>query len=68
MLVNGAEGNANFDKVTVRAVVETDADEAQFERLVSETARRCPVTQLYQRSGLEFDNQWTRVGIPAVVG
>ena len=68
VVVNGAAGNANFDKVTVRAVVETDADEAQFERLVSETARRCPVTQLYQRSGLEFDNQWTRVGIPAVVG
>jgi putative redox protein len=64
VLVNGAEGNANFDKVTVRATVETDADEEQFARLVSETARRCPVTQLYQRSGVEFENDWTRTALP----
>lgn len=60
VLVNGDEGNANFDRVTVRAQVETDADAAQFGQLVSETERRCPVTQLYKRSGVEFDNQWTR--------
>jgi putative redox protein len=59
VLVAGEEGNANFDKVTVRATVETDADQAQFARLVSETERRCPVTQLFKRSGTEFDNQWT---------
>lgn len=60
VLVNGDEGNANFDRVTVRAQVETDADAAQFGQLVSETERRCPVTQLYKRSGVEFDNQWIR--------
>lgn len=59
VLVEGAEGNANFDKVTVRATIETDADGVQFEQLVSETERRCPVTQLYKRSGLDFDNEWT---------
>ena len=59
VLVAGEEGNANFDKVTVRATVETDADESQFARLVSETERRCPVTQLFKRSGTEFDNRWT---------
>ncbi|RZT84953.1 putative OsmC-like protein [Pseudonocardia sediminis] len=65
VLVGGADGNANFDRVEVRATVETDADEAQFERFVSETARRCPVTQLFQRSGLEFVNDWTRVPLTA---
>ncbi|MGJ0121032.1 OsmC family protein [Williamsia sp. MIQD14] len=61
VLVKGEEGNANFDKVTVRATVETDATEEQFSTFVSEVERRCPVTQLFVRSGLEFDNQWTRV-------
>lgn len=65
VLVNGADGNANFDKVTVRATVETDATEDQFAELVSETARRCPVTQLFIRSGLEFDNVWTRAELAA---
>lgn len=65
VLVGGADGNANFDRVEVRATVETDADDEQFDRLVSETARRCPVTQLFQRSGLEFVNDWTRAPLPA---
>ncbi|MBO4240017.1 OsmC family protein [Pseudonocardia alni] len=64
VLVGGAEGNANFDRVQVRATVETDATPEQFERLVSETARRCPVTQLFERSGLEFVNDWTPVALP----
>ena len=54
-----ADGNSNFDKVTVRATVETDATPEQFATFVSETERRCPVTQLFKRSGLVFDNQWT---------
>ena len=67
VLVAGAEGNANFDKVTVRATVETDADEAQFATLVSETERRCPVTQLFKRSGAQFDTQWTPAALAAPV-
>lgn len=63
VIAGGAEGNANFDKVTVRASVETDADDAQFAELVSETERRCPVTQLFRRSGLELDSAWTRVAL-----
>ncbi len=59
VLVQGADGNANFDKVTVRATVESDATEQQFARFVSETERRCPVSQLFVRSGLEFVNEWT---------
>jgi putative redox protein len=67
VLVGGAEGNANFEKVEVRATVETDAGEEQFAALVSETERRCPVTQLFRRSGLEFVNSWTRAELPATV-
>ena len=65
VLVGGADGNANFDQVTVRATVETDATEEQFARLVSETERRCPVTQLFQRSGLAYENNWQRLPLPA---
>jgi putative redox protein len=67
VLVGGAGGNANFDRVEVRATVETDASDEQFARLVSETERRCPVTQLFVRSGLEFANHWTRVPLGAAV-
>lgn len=60
VLVQGAAGNANFEKVTARATVESDATEQQFARFVSETERRCPVSQLFVRSGLEFVNEWTQ--------
>src|ERR1700761_9545716 len=61
VLVGGAAGNAHFD----RATFETDAPEEQFARLVSETERRCPVTQLFQRSGLAYENTWQRLPLPA---
>jgi putative redox protein len=67
VLVGGAEGNANFDRVEVRATVETDASDEQFATLIAETARRCPVTQLFQRSGLELVNDWSRAELPAAV-
>jgi putative redox protein len=67
VLVGGAEGNANFTTVTVRATVQTDANDEQFSTLVSETERRCPVTQLYKRSGVQFDNFWTKETLPAAV-
>ena len=63
VLVGGADGNANFDRVEVRATVQTDATDEQFATLVSETERRCPVTQLYKRSGTEFVNDWTRAAL-----
>lgn len=57
----GAQGNANFDRVSVRVTVQTDADEATFATLREETERRCPVTQLFKRSGLEFSSAWERL-------
>ena len=58
VIAGGQEGNANFERVTLRARVETDATPEQFARLQSETERRCPVTQLFVRSGLDFDSEW----------
>jgi hypothetical protein len=43
----------------VRARVRTDATEHGFARLVAETERRCPVSQLFRRSGVELVNEWT---------
>lgn len=60
VLVGGAEGDASFRAVSVVATVQTDADEATFGRLVDETDRRCPVTQLFRRSGTDFRATWTR--------
>lgn len=61
VLVGGAEGNANFDRVEVTAQIETDATPEQFARLEAETDRRCPVSQLFRRSGTEFVTTWTQV-------
>lgn len=60
VLVGGAEGNANFDRVQVEVTVRTDATEEQFARFTAETERRCPVTQLFRRSGLDLTSTWTR--------
>ena len=43
--------------------METDATPEQFAAFVSETERRCPVTQLFKRSGLVFENVWTRAAL-----
>ncbi len=51
--------------MSVRATVETDATDEQFATLVAETERRCPVTQLFKRSGVEWDNQWEKAPLPA---
>lgn len=64
VLVTGAEGNANFDTVTVEATVETDATGEAFDHFVSEVERRCPVSQLFVRSGAAFVNTWTRADLP----
>lgn len=56
----GAEGNANFDAVRLQVRIDTDATDGQFAQLRSETERRCPVSQMFIRSGLEFSNTWER--------
>ncbi|MGO9782744.1 MAG: OsmC family protein [Streptosporangiaceae bacterium] len=64
VLVGGADGNANFDRVSVRAAVETDATDEQFATLVAETERRCPVSQLFKRSGVEWESRWEKAPLP----
>lgn len=61
VIAGGAQGNANFDAVRLEVSIETDATEDQLEHLRAETERRCPVSQLFIRSGLEFTNTWTRL-------
>ncbi|KAJ9380438.1 hypothetical protein DTO063F5_6635 [Paecilomyces variotii] len=59
VLVEGKEGNANWDNVELNVRVQTDAkDDAQFEKFANETERRCPITQLYKRSGTGWKSQW----------
>ena len=60
VLVHGTQGNSNFDKVQVRVTVQSDATSEQFAQLVAETERRCPISQLFKRSGLQFDNVWEK--------
>ena len=58
VFVGGADGNANFDSVHVEATVETDAEGEAFDHFVAELERRCPVTQLFRRSGLDYSSTW----------
>ena len=67
VLVGAQDGDANFRRVVVTATVEADASPEQFELLQKETERRCPVSQLFIRSGLDYSATWTRAEVPAAV-
>ena len=67
VLVTGADGDANFRAVHIAVSVETDASAEQFVRLSQETERRCPVTQLFRRSGLAYRSSWVATALPASV-
>jgi uncharacterized OsmC-like protein len=61
ILVGGAaEGNANFERVTLTALVTTNADDSELRALQTETERRCPIYQLFARSGVDIQTTWTR--------
>ena len=59
VLVFGAEGNPNFSSLKLTVEVETALDDAAFERFVAEVNRRCPLTQLFVRSGVDVTTDWT---------
>ena len=62
ILVGGAaEGNANFESLTVRAVLTTNATDEDVQRLRIETERRCPIYQLFAKSGVAVNTVWTTV-------
>lgn len=60
VLVGGAEGNSNWDSVKLTVVLRTDAEQSTFDRFASETERRCPLTQLFKRSGVKWESSWKR--------
>jgi len=64
VLVKGKDGNANWDSIELLVSVETDTnDEGKFQRLASETERRCPITQLFKHSGAGWNSQWVNTAI-----
>ena len=59
VLLQGKEGNANWNSITLDVQVEADGvEESKFKQFASETERRCPVTQLFKRSGVEWQSRW----------
>ncbi len=60
ILVGGAaEGDPNFQNVEVHAVVETDVSDDVFRKFYEETERRCPMIQLFSRSGATINYHWS---------
>jgi putative redox protein len=62
MLLGATDTDANFSAVRITASITTDATEEQFAQLKSETERRCPIYQLFSRSGLTLTSDWVRTG------
>ena len=59
VLVKGEEGNPNWEEVRLRVRVQTDVvGEEGFEKFVGEVERRCPITQLFRRSGVRYESVW----------
>ena len=46
VLTTGAEGNANFDSISGKIRVQTDANSEQLAKLAAETERRCVVASV----------------------
>jgi len=60
VLVQGEqEGDGNWETVNLQVRVQTDqTDDEKFKRFVAETERRCPITQLFRRSGAGLTSEW----------
>ncbi|RMZ90833.1 hypothetical protein DV736_g1914, partial [Chaetothyriales sp. CBS 134916] len=59
VFVEGKQGNPNWEKVVLKVRVQTNIkggnDDPKFKHYVSEAERRCPIVQLFIRSGIEFN-------------
>lgn len=53
--------DATFQNLRINAEITTDAPADQFDRLRDEVARRCPVSVLFARAGVQITNEWTQV-------
>ena len=59
VLAKGVQGNGNWDAITLKVNVQVDTrDEQVFQRFAAETERRCPITQLFKRSGVKWSSHW----------
>ncbi len=59
ILSTGAmEGNPNFQNVDVNIIVETNASKDDFQNFSKETERRCPLYQLFAKSGSSINYNW----------
>lgn len=59
VLIKGSQGNANWDNVELEVRVQTDAQQDDtFRKFTEETERRCPITQLFKRSGTAWKSHW----------
>lgn len=62
VLVKGKQGNSNWESVVLNVEVQTDAErgteDPRFQHFASEVERRCPITQLFKRSGVSVKSQW----------
>jgi len=66
VLATGAEGVSNFTRLTLNASIETDAPPALFARFGAEVERRCPVTQLFRRGGVEVTTVWQPLALATI--
>lgn len=62
VLVKGKQGNGNWESVVLKIEVQTDTggstEDPRFQHFASEVERRCPITQLFKRSGVQVKSQW----------
>lgn len=62
VLVGGEDGSPNWDSVAVKIRVQTNLkggnDDPKFQHFVTEVERRCPITQLFKRSGVVYTSEW----------
>ncbi len=50
---------SNFRDVDLEVSVETNLDDAAFAKFAKEVEHRCPVTQLFRRSGVSVTTRWS---------
>lgn len=62
VLVQGEQGNPNWESVSLKARVQTNIKggngDPKFQHFVAEIERRCPITQLFKLSGVTFTSEW----------
>jgi putative redox protein len=58
VLLNGGAGVSNFRDVDLAVSVETNLDDDAFAKFAKEVEHRCPVTQLFRRSGVSVTTHW----------